>query len=201
MNELVTINENERFPVDAKELYRKLEVRTPYHKWIQRRISDGLLIEGVDYQILGQKSPKIGRGRPANEYQLSFDGAKNIALMERTEIGKKIRMYFISIEREYREGPFAGKEIARQWVNEKQFLSYNAVLRALGMSQRSSSYSARRRKYPTEFVKINKEWFVSMEMAMQIWRYAEVSKSQKALKAHVARVLESRKGLRQLAIF
>lgn len=53
-------------------------------------------------------SPKSGsakaRARPAIEYHLSLDMAKELAMVERTEKGKQARQYFIACEKQLREG-------------------------------------------------------------------------------------------------
>ena len=52
------------------------------------------------------KLPKKGElsktGQVAIEYALSTDIAKEIAMLERNEIGKKVRRYFIEVERDYK---------------------------------------------------------------------------------------------------
>ncbi len=200
MKNIIAIHdENKRFPVNARELHEKLKVKSKFADWMNNRIRQYGFMQDFDYQTLSKILEKVS-WRPSIEYMLTIDMAKELALVENNEMGKRIRRYFIEVERAYREGPFAGKEIARQRVNDKVFLSYNTVLQLLGRSQRSGSYSARRRKYPTEFVRINDEWFVSMDLALQIWKYAELQQSQKVLKERVVRVLESRKGVRQLRI-
>lgn len=53
--------------------------------------------EGADYRVVALKSAS-GRGRPRVEFLLSRDMAKELAMVENNEIGRKTRRYFILME-------------------------------------------------------------------------------------------------------
>ena len=82
--------------VNARELYDFLEVKTAFKDWAARRISDYGFEDGKDFCSFLSES---AGGRPAKEYALSLDMAKELAMVERNEKGKQARQYFIECER------------------------------------------------------------------------------------------------------
>ena len=106
MKELVkvTINENQEQVVSGRELHKNLEVKTPYTQWFNRMCEYGF-DENVDYILVSQKCETNNPKNPWTEitdYILKLDMAKEIAMIQRTEIGKKIRQYFIEVEKRFR---------------------------------------------------------------------------------------------------
>ena len=103
MNELIKITEQKGIQlVDARELHRKLKVQTKFTNWFPRRVEEYKFDEGKDYFTENQLLPKNGQKvfhRPRTEYFLTIDMAKEIAMVERTEVGKMIRNYFIEMEK------------------------------------------------------------------------------------------------------
>ena len=99
-NGLVPISETntgERV-VDARELHDRLASNRRFTDWIKYRIEQYGLIEGEDFiTILGESTG----GRPSTEYILTFDVAKELAIVENNEAGRKIRRYFIEVEKRY----------------------------------------------------------------------------------------------------
>lgn len=85
--------------VDARELWMRLEVETPFHKWIKRRLEELKLVEGIDFTSTDKIVQREIGGTVRNEYILSLDASKHIALMEGNEQGKAIRQYFINFEK------------------------------------------------------------------------------------------------------
>lgn len=82
--------------VNARELHTFLEVGTAFKDWIARRVSEYDFSEGTDFCSFLSESDG---GRPAKEYAISLDMAKELAMVERTEKGKQARQYFIECER------------------------------------------------------------------------------------------------------
>lgn len=98
MEHLIKINNDNT--VDARELWKELEVTTRFNMWIARRITDYGFEDKKDFcTILG----KSNGGRKALEYYISLDMAKELAIVEKTPKGKRIRQYFIKCEKELRE--------------------------------------------------------------------------------------------------
>lgn len=91
------INGYEQPAVNARELWEKLESKQQFADWIKNRLAD--FEEGVDFTVHKIMNGE-NKGRFAsNEYTLTLDTAKHLAMLERNENGKKIRQYFIDIER------------------------------------------------------------------------------------------------------
>ena len=82
--------------VNARDLHAFLEVKTEFKNWIARRIEDYDFTEGKDF---GSFLTESTGGRPAKEYALTIDMAKEISMVERNEKGKEARAYFIECER------------------------------------------------------------------------------------------------------
>lgn len=99
MNELaIKVNyERDKPTVSGRELHEKLGIKTAYKDWFPRMCEYGF-IEGEDFCSF--LSGSTG-GRPATEHQLTIEMAKQICMIQRTEIGKQYREYFIELEKKW----------------------------------------------------------------------------------------------------
>ncbi len=100
MNEIITLNPtNSRFPVSARELYEKLGFDLcNWARWTKQNISDNkFAIKDQDYE--GFFTMK--NGNQTQDYQLSLDFAKRLAMLSRTEKGELVRNYFLEVERRF----------------------------------------------------------------------------------------------------
>ena len=88
-----TIGDGAVNSVNARELHLKLEIKSRFNDWIANRISD--FIENEDYIVVTKNLVTEGK-----DVILTVDTAKHIAMIERSEIGKRIRQYFIDIEKQ-----------------------------------------------------------------------------------------------------
>lgn len=96
--------ENGELWVDARALHAALLVGRDFSNWIKGRLEEVGAEEGVEFTVL-DGSPILANGfnpKPRRDYRLSIDLAKEIAMMERNEIGKTIRKYFIQAEKQLR---------------------------------------------------------------------------------------------------
>jgi phage anti-repressor protein len=85
----------ERFPVDARMLWKWLEVGTVrFDKWISNRIEEYGFVEMTDYCPLK---------RTTVNYMISISMAKELAMVERNDKGREIRKYFISCEEKLKQ--------------------------------------------------------------------------------------------------
>ena len=85
---------------DARDLHGALGVRRDFSTWFKDRVDQYGFIEGEDF------SPNLGKslgGRPATNYMITLDMAKELAMIENNEIGRRIRRYFIEAEKKARE--------------------------------------------------------------------------------------------------
>lgn len=98
---LIKIYENDRQEqlVNARELHEKLKSKRDFSNWITDRIQKYGFTENVDFTTILLKSTG---GRPRTEYALTLDMAKEIAMVENNEEGRKIRRYFIEVEKNAR---------------------------------------------------------------------------------------------------
>jgi len=107
VKDLIEIKENENgeIAVSGRQLHYALGIGTQYDKWIKRMIEYGF--EGnVDYIIQSVKvqSQKRLRTYEQVDHIMTLDMSKELAMIQRTEIGKKIRRYFIQVEKAYKNG-------------------------------------------------------------------------------------------------
>ena len=86
--------------VNARELWRALEVKTEFRVWIKRRLEECMAFENEDYIKAEQKSSSSKTGQIQIEYIVSTDTAKEISMLERNAKGKEVRKYFIEAEKQ-----------------------------------------------------------------------------------------------------
>lgn len=102
MEEIIKINQNEQgeAQVSARELYQALEVKKSYRfsQWFETNAKQ--LIENEDFTSVDATTVvNNGAIKTIQDYLLTVDAAKQIALMSGTEKGKQVRMYFIQVEK------------------------------------------------------------------------------------------------------
>ena len=103
----------ERPMVSGRDLHEALKVETKYADWFPRMCEYGFE-DGKDFFSILRESTG---GRPSVDHQLSIDMAKEICMIQRTEIGKKCREYFLDIERKW-NSPEAVFARALQMANQ-----------------------------------------------------------------------------------
>lgn len=98
MNGLLKINyETEQPTVSARELHEGLEINTRFNDWFSRMTEYGFE-NGKDFYSKMSKTSETG-GRPAVDYQISIDMAKQICMIQRNEKGRQYRQYFLDMEK------------------------------------------------------------------------------------------------------
>ena len=101
MNELIKVNyDNSEHPtVSGRELHEALNIETPYHKWFPRMCEYGFSEEKDFWTKMSESTG----GRPSTDHTLTLDMAKELCMIQRSEIGKRFREYFIEIEKAWND--------------------------------------------------------------------------------------------------
>ena len=129
--------------VSARAFYGFLEVATPFTMWFARRVEEYGFKEGSDFITSMLESTG---GRPKTDYILTLDMAKELAMVERNEQGRKARQYFIEIEKAYRRqaenrpalpAPNNGLAVLRQ-TYELTLQNVQAVGQMLGVMEQQA---------------------------------------------------------------
>lgn len=95
---LIPINYDMEQPtVSARDLHSGLAINTRFNDWFSRMTEYGFE-SGKDFYSKMSKTSETG-GRPAVDYQISVDMAKQICMIQRSEKGKLYRQYFIDLEK------------------------------------------------------------------------------------------------------
>lgn len=101
MNEILKLNDDPNYPIDGRELHSMLGVETAYKDWFPRMCEYGFE-EGLDFNPLkiervqneGVRQVK----RVVTTHSLTLSMAKEICMIQRTELGKQVRKYLIDVE-------------------------------------------------------------------------------------------------------
>ncbi|GIM50619.1 antA/AntB antirepressor family protein [Capnocytophaga stomatis] len=100
MKTLIKITEtNGQRAVNARELHQFLGSKQYFADWIKNRINEYGFVENQDFEVIHNSMKNPSGGRPAKEYALSLDMAKELSMVEKTEQGRKARQYFIEMEK------------------------------------------------------------------------------------------------------
>nr|WP_318038774.1 phage antirepressor KilAC domain-containing protein [uncultured Faecalibacillus sp.] len=99
MNELLKVNyDNDRITLSARELHKFLGVTERFGNWFERMNQYGFQ-ESVDY--LGRKVFNTQAHQELQDYEITLDMAKEIAMIQRSDKGKEVRQYFLELERRW----------------------------------------------------------------------------------------------------
>ena len=136
MNDIITIQHasiagQSQPAVDARQLHSKLGSQSHFSDWIRSRIEVYQFIDGQDYISISEKSEKGLFRRPRIDYTLTLDMAKELAMVERSEMGRQIRRYFIDMERRARVSHRQFAALRQQMLAEQPH--YSRLIRYKGM--------------------------------------------------------------------
>lgn len=104
MNEIinVTLNDNHEPVVSARQLHQTLDVKKRFSAWFEQNIKG--FVEGYDFTgVPGGTPVKGGNGniQYLDDYVLTLDTAKHLAMLSKTDKGQEIRAYFIQVEKDF----------------------------------------------------------------------------------------------------
>ena len=119
MDELIRINFDSDCPtVSGRELHTALKIGTKYSDWFKRMCDYGFA-EGMDYQTcFSNLGSEMHGGQNKMDHQLTIDMAKQLCMIQRTDIGRKFRQYFIKVEESW-NSPEAVMARALQFANQQ----------------------------------------------------------------------------------
>lgn len=117
MNELLKVNFDTQ-TVSARDLHEKLNIESNFTTWFKRMCEYGFF-EGIDFF---PKMEESTGGRPAMDFEISVDMAKQICMIQRTPEGKKCRQYLIDLEKAWNTPELVmarGLQAAQRMIEEK----------------------------------------------------------------------------------
>lgn len=101
MNDIIKVNYDSGKPlVSGRELHEALGIETPYRLWFPRMCEYGFA-EGKDYTPYIFVHPQ--NKQELTDHELTLDMAKELCMIQRSEIGKRFREYFIGIEKAWND--------------------------------------------------------------------------------------------------
>ena len=105
MNELLKVNyDTDRITLSARELHEFLEVKTSFKDWFPRMCEYGFN-ESQDFNPLKNEQVRLEGNRQVKrtvqDYEITLDMAKEIAMIQRSDKGKEVRQYFLELERRW----------------------------------------------------------------------------------------------------
>ncbi len=104
---LIELSSEQEPRVNARYLHAFLEVGKDFSTWIKDRIKLAGFVKDEDYtEAEGLSSPisasSKARVQKTKEYLITLDLAKELAMLERSDQGKRARRYFIECEKRLR---------------------------------------------------------------------------------------------------
>lgn len=103
MNELFNVTTNgDKLTLSARELHKELNIAGRFSRWFEQMSEYGFE-ENVDYTSVQNCTEVQNNGgiqvRELQDYQITLDMAKEIAMLQRNEKGKEIRRKLIELEK------------------------------------------------------------------------------------------------------
>ena len=105
--DIVPIYENSKGEklINARELHKALANKRQFANWIKQRIEHYKFAENQDFFTFNKfvkRDQTDNLGTRIIDYYLTIDMAKELCMVENNETGRKIRKYFIEVEKRYR---------------------------------------------------------------------------------------------------
>lgn len=92
--------------INARDLHKQLNNGWKFTDWIENRINSYQLIKEIDYFTVSRKYETVKNSslqpKETLDYNLTLDCAKQLSMVERTDIGALVRRYFIIIEKAFK---------------------------------------------------------------------------------------------------
>ena len=152
--------------INARELHKKLNNKRQFANWIKQRIDKYKFLENHDFVKLNNFVMVGNLKRPQIDYYLTIDMAKELCMVENNETGRKIRRYFIEVEKRYREiinTPTNIFDFLRLALNQIELNSKNIENLQLDVNELKSKID----------VKIKNNYCLASDIAEQLNLYSE----------------------------
>lgn len=178
--------------VNARELHKKLENKRQFANWIKQRIEQFNFIENEDFIRFNKfvKGDEKGFGnKTIIEYYLTVNMAKELAMIENNEIGRKIRRYFIEAEKRYRtivETPQNIFDFMRLAIN--QIETNEKEIQNIKLLSEENSRQIEKIQSKIEVI-IKKDYCLASDIAEQLKLYSESGLPHSNLIGAIARQL------------
>lgn len=103
-NTLQIIETNGIQTVSARELYKGLEITDRFNRWFESLLKYGFE-ENLDFRCVktSTQQNQYGGIKEIDDYSITLDMAKQICMLQRSELGKKYRTYLINLEKAWNE--------------------------------------------------------------------------------------------------
>lgn len=120
---LIPIQEHDgNTAVSLRDLHGFLDVKKDFTDWAKAMFEYGF-IDGQDYvEVFPQKGENPSGGRPARNWAISLDMAKELSMIQRTDKGKEARQYFIEVEKQKHSAPQGAKLLALAVVEAQKVI-------------------------------------------------------------------------------
>lgn len=118
MNELIKVTvKGDQQLVSARELHKELNIKTRFSLWATQNFKH--FLEGTDFtSVVTTTVVNNGAKRDIQDYALTLDMAKHIAMMAGTDKGFEVRDYFIQVEKAWNSPEMVMKR-ALSYANDK----------------------------------------------------------------------------------
>lgn len=130
MEELIKVKtQGDTQVVSARELYKGLEIAQRFSRWVSNNWD--MFEEGIDFnKCTSSTVVNNGAVRELDDYAITIDMAKQLAMMVRSEKGKQYRQYFLELERKWNDPKEVVKRGYAILQNEnKQLKIENGILK------------------------------------------------------------------------
>ena len=175
-------NDTKEKLINARELHKKLNNKRQFANWIKQRIDKYKFLENQDFVKLNNFVMVGNLKRPQIDYYLTIDMAKELCMVENNETGRKIRKYFIEVEKRYREiinTPTNIFDFMRLALNQIELNSKNIENLQLDVNELKSKID----------VKIKNNYCLASDIAEQLNLYSENNIPHSNLIGAIARQL------------
>lgn len=191
-NQLLPIYEDDKKErlVNARDLHEKLQSKQEFANWIKNRIKKYEFIENEDFICFDKfiKADRYGN-KTLKEYYLTIDMAKELAMVENNQMGRKIRRYFIEVEKRYKtivETPQNIFDFMRLAIN--QIESNEKEIKNVKILSENNLKEIEKIKSNID-IKIKKDYCLASDIAEQLQLYSESGLPHSNLIGAIARQL------------